>query len=266
MARYFHALVSVETLINYDTEHATVQMLASLAESLPYSIDLMLTALKQQEGALHEKSMQDEIAQHFHRYVEVRDRHQCEEVQRSMFARLLAMLHSLGINTDLPALVYACWRAAGLYYAVLDRTALPHAGAAAFIDRLQKSHTKLIPITRTAVHIDSAKMRYQPHLSREFMERRVRNALGVFTEPVVVFERHAPFTAKAWDDTLVGITEEERRQAAFIGCSIDDMRAAEAAGCAMRIYLDRTRTFKNAGPLDSRLVYSLHVAGNNFIS
>lgn len=266
MARYFHALVSVETLIDYDTAHATAQMLVSLTESLPYSINMMLTALAEQEGALHEKSVQEEIAQHFYRHVEVRERHWCEEVHRSMFARLLAMLHSLGAHTDLPALAHACWRAAGLYYAVLDETAQPHAGAAAFIDRLQRSSTKLVPIARTAVHVDSATMRYQPQLSRECTQRRVRNMLGVFAQRVVVFERHAPFTSKAWNETLVDITEEERGQAAFVGCSVDDMRAAEAAGCAMRIYLDRDRAYKNSGPLDSRLVYSLHVAGNNFIT
>lgn len=184
------------------------------------------------------------------------------ETHRSILARFLAIAKELGYEFS-GEMQRAARMAETAYWASVIESSHPSPDVAAFIARTTDLTAPIIPIARTDVRITTPNgMRYDAAASRQFTEDRVGRVLGAFTEDVIVFEECPPTSRQAWDENLMSIPPEDRCDAAFVGCSREDMRIAEAAGCRIRILVDRANHITRRPPEATELVRSLHAAAD----
>lgn len=184
------------------------------------------------------------------------------ETHRSILARFLAIAKELGYEFS-GEMQRAARMAETAYWASVTESSRPYPDVAAFIARTTDLSAPIIPIARTDVHVTTLNwMRYDTAASRQFTEDRVRRVLGTFTADVIVFEECPPTSRQAWDENLMSIPPEDRCDAAFVGCSREDMRMAEAAGCRIRILVDRANHITRRPPEATELVRSLHAAAD----
>lgn len=253
---------SIETLIRAPVSQASYRAAVTFADLFEAPLHEVVSAQRELDEQLrgNPTECRQMLKSLFTAHVRVRPRAVDAELHRSLFARFLAIAQKLGRPLQFEAL-YAAIAAENTFWHEMHECSRPHKDVAGFVDRI--SSAAIIPIARTDARVQTGKTRrYESDFSQDLTEQYVLSILGAFTESSIVFERQSPCNVQAWDDATVGISAEERRDAVFVGCSVDDMRAAEAAGCNRRIFVDRTGEFTALPKKATHLVRSLGAAAD----
>lgn len=238
---------SVETLVHAPVNRATDVAAGVLERHLEHKRPEIRLALRTLDEQLQRKPAERRqlTRRLFTEHVGVRPDFVDVKLDRSMLAHFLAVTELLSYSNDARALS-AARTAESAYWQEMHNSACLYDDVADFITRTLPA--AIIPIAQTDACIDRDTRRY--------------DVLDAIVAAPIVFELQPPYTAEAWDDPAICMSAEERRKAVFVGCSVDDMRAAVAAGCRRRILVDRMGTFTSPPEGATDLVPSLHDAAD----